>query len=346
MVGLAASSVVFLAAGEIFFRGVDLSAYFFRNAATMEQVSDGITQLSALMPQIVRIHSCHCSGNGDTEADCTWDGSNTANEWKDPVLDFGQASPVTIFDADYENGFGGGAVNPGTLFLGSDPTLTSFYSGMGCEDPNPSGVAANRGCRRRMRLVYTAPTQMNAGTGTLSKPGTLEIQLRSTLWGGSMTTLRIGATTDTGSSRGGQVGLVKLSCGFASPVAGQLGTDFVINLRTKVKSNTIEDPGSTRYESWYPKPYPNGEQHYQQGLFREAKLRFSFLNLTNRGAYQWKLQSVRNCKKAGESVTSREQCCSLAYDSSGQCLDSCKPSGTAGGISECCSEKSDGTTCK
>lgn len=337
MIGLAAASLVFLMAGSIFVRGVDLSSFFFRNAAVMEQMSDGITQLSAVMPQVVHIRSCNCSGNTATESSCSW---SPASEWNDPVFDVGLPGNGTaniLFDADYDNGYGGSGL-AGAQYLAADQTLTSYYpGGMGCEGAHPGGIT-NHGCRRRLRLVYIAPIQEVGSVP--SRPGVLQLQLNDTGWaGGSPQKINIGLSSGvtTSASAASQAGLVRLSCGFATPTAGQIGTDFVINLRAKVKSSGIETVSSSSYESWHP-----SGTRYNQGLFREAKLRFTFLNLSQRGAYQWKMQSTKTCKVSGQAATNREQCCSLALGASGQCLATCKPKGNvpiATSASECCSEK-------
>jgi hypothetical protein len=335
MVGLACASMVFLAAGVVFFRGTELSAYFFRNASVMEQVSDGITQLSAFMPQIIHIRTCNCSAAGASSgASCTW---TSATEWNDPVLDYGIPSPVTLLDADYESGFGGAGIGA-AQYLTADQTLTSYYAGLGCEAAHPGGITS-RGCRKRLRLIYTPPTAVSGSTP--STPGELRLDLNDTSWSGTTTSLRIG-NIQANTARSSRVGITKLSCGFATPNAGQIGTDFVINMRMKVKSSGVEDVTNAFYESWYP-----GGTNYSKGFVRESKLRFSFLNLSPRGMYQWRIASVKGCKIAGQAATSREECCSMALNAAGNaCVAGCiQSTQVATNNSQCCSEKIVGGVC-
>lgn len=338
------ASIVFLAAGSVFFRGVDLSTFFNRNAMTMEHLSDGINQLSTVLPQVVRIRSCSCSGAGGNEAGCAW---NPATEWHDPVINFGVSTPgtpVTIFDADYEWGIGGNSsfINA-TQDLAADQTLTSFYTGAGLScNTTLTGGHTSRGCRQRVQLIYTAASVPGGSLPHL--PGVLTIRLINGA-GATRTDLNIGNVAGMTSSR---AGLVRMSCGFVQPEAGRLGTDFVINLRSKVKTSNVENPSASNYESWV-----EGQANYDRGFFREAKLRFSFLNLTQRGAYQWRMLSNRNCISSSPAVapaaapTNREQCCSFALDTgTNTCLSQCVSSGVAAAsAAACCSEKWNGGFC-
>lgn len=344
LVGLAAASVVFLAAGTVFFRGLDFSNYFTRSAAVMEQLADSINQLSAIMPQVVRVRSCRCSGSAGDEASCTWDSSN---EFKDPVFDYGVVGhgvPVVLFDADYEWGFGGTSsfIGGAEQYLNVDETLTSSYTGAPlslpantCNTTLPPGLTS-RGCRQRLQLIYTSASELVSPHA----PGVLTIRLLDGS-GAVKHDLNIGTLSGV---RSRQMGLVRMSCGFAAPEAGRLGTDFVINLRTKVKNSSTEDVGSSNYESWVV-----GEQNYGRGYFREAKLRFSFLNLAQRGAYQWRMLANKSCSSslAAGPITSREQCCSFALDTATQkCLSECVPAGDAATNAQaCCSEKWNGGNC-
>ncbi|NUM88200.1 MAG: prepilin-type N-terminal cleavage/methylation domain-containing protein [Bdellovibrionales bacterium] len=340
LVGLAIFAIVSLAVAAVLTLGLNLSGFFFRNAATMEAVSDGMFQLSAIMPQVVKVNSCNCSGTGSSVGDCTW---STAGEWLDPVFDGGMASGSKIFEGEFEAGNGGS----GEM---SDTTLTSAFSlARGCgptptvgPPPYPYNDASNRrGCRQMVRLTYTTPTMENPGTGVRSEPGFLEISIHNIAAPAQKTTFRIGNEGGIGATRSG---LVRMSCGFASPGAGQVGTNFVINLRTKVKQQVTERPAASEYESWHP-----GGKNYSMGFFREARMKFNLQNLSVRGAYHWRLQSLRGCKLGGDTLGSGQSsdvCCSGASDGT-SCLDFCRRAGV--GVaedSECCSGKKNGVVCE
>lgn len=340
LIGLVLFAIVSLAVAAVLTLGLNLSGFFFRNASTMEAVSDGMFQLTAIMPQVVKIKSCNCSGSGSTLADCTW---SPTNEWLDPVIDGGVGSVGTstqIFEGEFEAGFGG---------LGAmvDTTVTAYLTGTfplarGCGNSTYIDDAVERGCRQLVRLSYTTPTLENIGGGVPSKPGSLEISVHSVAAPAQKTTFRIG--NESGSVATARSGIVGISCGLASPGAGQVGTNFVLNLRTKVKQLSVERPAAPEYESWYP-----SGKNYNKGYFREARMKFNFQNLSVRGAYHWRLQSVRGCKKSGSGVVSSsassEVCCSGAKSGS-DCLASCVAAGQAASYdSECCSEKLSGGVC-
>lgn len=342
LIGLAIFSVVSLAVGTVFSTGLSLSGLFFRNAATMEAISDGMFQLTAIMPQVVKVSSCACSGTGGTAADCTW---TSAAEWFDPVFDGGAATGAQIFEGEFEAGFGG-------LGAMADTTLTSYLNAnfplaRGCaNNPYFNDATEDRGCRQLIRLTYTTPTLENVGAGTESEPGSLQISVHNVANPAQQTVFRIGNESFGGTKTGAMTrsGLVRLSCGLASPGGGQVGANFVLNLRTKVKQQSIEDVGNALYESWHPTG-----ANYSKGFFREARMKFNLQNLSVRGAYHWRMQSARGCKFNGDTLGSvsvtAEACCSGAKSGT-TCSGTCKRAGVAASEdAECCSEKISGGVC-
>ncbi len=342
LVGLALFSVVSLAVGTVFSTGLNLSGLFFRNAATMEAVSDGMFQLTAIMPQVVKLNSCACSGTGGTAADCTW---TSGAAWFDPVFDGGVATGSQIFEGEFEAGFGG-------LGAMADTTLTSYLNtnfplARGCaNNPYFNDATEDRGCRQLVRLTYTSPTLENVGSGTRSEPGSLQISIHDVAAPGQQTVFRIGDEGTAGAKAGVMTrsGLVRLSCGLDSPGGGQVGANFVLNLRTKVKQQSSENVNSDTYESWHPSGL-----NYSKGYLREARMKFNLQNLSVRGAYHWRMQSLRSCRYNGDSLGSvsvgSEACCSGAKSGT-TCLGTCKRAGLAASEdAECCSEKISGGFC-
>ena len=326
MVGIGIFGIIMLAAFGVMSTGSELAGFYSKNAATSEFLADGLTQLSSILPQVVKINACNCSGTGSSVSDCTWSDSSP---WNDPVIDAGVSTGGTIFDAEYEAFYGGSGA------LTTDETLTSDISSVGgysCGSHAYTSGLSSRGCRQRVRILYTAPTQESGST--TSKPGKIEIKISEAGTTSPSTTHTIGDNTT-----GGKQGLVALSCGLMNPESSQVGLNFVINMKMKIKKKYSENTSAAQYESWHPSGV-----RFDKGFFRESKLKFSFPNLFVRGAYQWRMTGIKKCIKNGSSSTTKEECCSGAI-SGGSCI-SCIRSGESGDDSSCCSEKAVSGTCQ
>jgi hypothetical protein len=271
---------------------------------------------------------------------------NPASPWSaPPVTGVPAAGSTLIFDADFDAGYGG----DGTL--NTDQTLASYYTTIGtgvygsCEAN--TNVAAgsnitNRGCRLRVRLVYTPPVVETGLTqaSTPSKAGQLAIYVTST--GAALPATPTAKMGDSSGTNAQTVGVTVLSCGLLQPTASsQIGTTFALNMRYKIKKSAVKDPSSLYYESWAP----TGED-YSRGFFRETKMKFTFPNISVRGAYQWRMQAIRSCKTIGATVTNKELCCSGAVNASNQCIDCIRSGQASASANSCCSEELSGANCK
>lgn len=329
MISVGISSVIMLVLMLLFNTSLDVSALLNRSAGTTEFMADGVDKLNTYVTQVVHLRSCACS-TGAAQGDCSW---SAANMLRDPVIDLGNANPVVLLDADFEAGTPNTKVDPAAT--ANDPTLTAnLFAPGGYACGNNPGVAPNRGCRQRLRLLYFAPI-VEAGA-TPSTPGRLSIRVSSIAAPGTFAETTIGGTLS-------RQGLVRLSCGLVEQTSGEEGAVFAINMRFKMKQSLNENPTSATYESWYPT-----SAKFKPGNFRDVKLRFSLANLANRGVYQWRMVSKRRCRGINQTgtVSTPDDCCTLARNTANQCI-SCVPSGVnpagfAAGAVGCCSEAVDG----
>ncbi|MGE3260370.1 MAG: PilW family protein [Bacteriovoracia bacterium] len=336
-------SFLFFALMSLLGQTTNFAAYFHSSANSIEGSSDAISQLNAIMPQIVRIQSCGCHGTVSTAmSGCTWvePVSGDPSIGKDPILGptyaGSNADPgLEIFKGDFES-FGGNAPLTGAAGLLGLQTSGSMVGGTGnCETlAGLSGVSA-KGCKLQVRLLYKAPVK-EAGADA-STPGQLKIVIgdQDPSTGG----LWIGKSDSRGSTA---LGISQLSCGFvqSGTTAQSSGMLFALNLKLKTRATTENKPSSFLYESWHP-----DGKNYLRGTIREVRLKYSFRNIATRGVYQWRAQGKRKCIVNGESAGNKSDCCSLAISSAHSCI-ACKASGAAASSGEeCCSEQEASGVC-
>lgn len=345
--GLGAFGFIMMAAFSIFGTGVELSNFHIRSHNMSENMSDALTQLSSIMPNVVKINACRCAGTAGTYTDCAW---SEASPWSDPVISAGvpngsviprgiagypAVTGLPIFDAEFE-AFQGADVSgagPGDL---NDTASIAALSGYTCgSHPYTSGITS-KGCRQRVRLYYTAPTLESGATTSL--PGQLQVVISQS---GTADNAPYSVQTISLATRNAKAGLVGLSCGLVTS-GTQVGMTFALNLRMKIKLSSVESTTSARYESWNPSGH-----FYNQGIFRETKLKFSFPNLYARGAYQWRTVGMKNCIPNGTAPPAasnrKDECCSGAWD--GTTCVACVASGAAGTNNSCCSDNATAGVC-
>jgi prepilin-type N-terminal cleavage/methylation domain-containing protein len=262
MIAAAIGALVFYTLMSLLGQTTNFATHFHGTAGAIEASSDAISQLNGMMPEIVRIRRCSCSGSSTTAtASCRWfppASSAEPNIGKDPVQNYGVASPgteVEIFAGDFES-FGGAVTATGYpglrgLFTGYLGQGGNASSGIKCAgmDGVLSGLYA-KGCKMPISLYYTSPT-LESGT-TPAKPGSLRIAVGgdgSAFSGGTSDTW-IGRPTDTGYR--GIVGVTQLSCGFAQSSASSASMLFVLNLKINSRSTTEQNVNCSSYESWWP----------------------------------------------------------------------------------------------
>lgn len=379
MTGLALAGVVFAIVMGLLTQSAKFSTFFNGTATSIEGVNEALTVLNAVMPQVVRVRQCGCRGTASTaQSNCTWSDSQP---WYNPVLNAAASNiangnlGVLLLDGDYEDYFGGdNTVNTSQLRTPNIATLFSgFYTKLGnCETYSTVSSSDRRGCKRRVRLFYNAPTLENAAS---SSPANASVSGRLTLMLGGPSAVTestvslesavadtgVGVVTIGARTRFGAdgLGLTELSCGFVSSSGGVAGLLFALNFKVKARSTTLQVPNHRNYESWYPNsasvsPTYNANsgmsgKNYEAGVFRDIRLKYSFRNVGTRGVYGWKSQNNRYCKPNGYSFPGSdtpkvEECCSLAI-SGRQCVG-CKAGGVAATTAtECCSEKKSGANC-
>lgn len=294
----------------------------------VEGAADAVSQFSAVIPETTRITSCLCQGNTSTRAACVW---NTSNPWYDPVYSGGATNGSTILAGEFEayNGV------PSASFtsLGSQVTSAISVPGESCGSSNSTLTSGQmRGCKLSYQLKYTAPTNTTAG-GAASNAGQVYLKIGSNRGAG------IGYPGPDG-ARG--LGVVKFACGFDNAGGGTAGSVFVLNMLLKVKSNLVVDTNNMYYEKWYPDD-TSCTLNYCKGTFKEIQLKYTMRNLTTRGAYFWRPESIKNCVQAGKPAASIGLCCSGAWDGT-NCV-TCLPSGSAGTNNTCCSQQASGGVC-
>ena len=351
MIGLGLAGVIFYVSIFLMDTTGNIVSVFSNNAATIEAVGDAIAELNTIMPQIVQINSCGCRGANSTAlANCVW---NESTPWYDPVKDGGAATGVVIFDGEFESFYGGTNALNTTQLLTSNIT---YSANGGCDTSayvkyTPITLpAVQRGCKQHLQLVYTAPVIESGSTQSVAGMLQIDIFANSPLPGVSGylgSTIKI-ADANINGAKG--VGLTELSCGFyqstqanTSMGTGTSGLNFVLNLKLKTRTTTDQTVADGAYESWYPT-----SAKYGKGAFRDIRSRYNFLNLNNRGVYQWKTISRRNCVQDGSAATNVEDCCSTALNAAGTVCAACLASTVAStNAYSCCSARLNnaGTAC-
>ena len=317
----------------------DIATVFQGQASTMEAVAESVAVLNSTIPLATRIQSCACRATPGTRANCIWEPSQP---WYDPSIDGGISSPVTLLEGEFES-------HSGPTSALTDVLNLSTFGGKTCEDHNStldSGLW--RGCKQTFKLIYYRPTVFVAGAtpnaGTHSNAGMIELQR-----GGTSNPIRIGKNDPMGA---GGIGVTNVSCGFDNSSGGTTGATavFVLNFKIKSKSNTIAAKNHRNYESWYPSNNeanlaPLGSSaNFHRGQFREVHLKFPLRNVSTRGVYSWRAESVRSCKVNGQAASNTAECCSQAL-TGGACV-ACLRSGQAGSASSCCSGTVSGGICQ
>lgn len=360
MIAAAVSSVVFAIMMGLLGKSADFSGYFHSTANSIEATSDAISQLNAVMAQVVRVRSCGCRGTPSTTlTNCVWEDSSAANSWYDPIQSGGASNAATygieIFRGDYESYYGGdntagNGTSGGTVQLATANLPAAFGATLGgCQSYTALGAGNVKGCKLQVSLYYKAPVIESGSTAALA--GMLRIELGTgsglQVGGGSNTggILNIGGNDRFGgtstSQRGAGISVSRLSCGFVKSTGQTSGMIFALNMKIKTRSTTLQDTSNPNYESWYPTG-----KNYNRGIERELRFKYSFRNLNTRGVYQWRPQARRGCTPNGTAPASgtKNDCCSLAL-SGGVCVQ-CLGAGAAGTINSCCSETVSGGTCK
>jgi type II secretory pathway pseudopilin PulG len=352
-IAAAISGLMFLALMGLLSQTTEFATYFHGSAASIEASADAISQLNAIMPQVVKIRSCGCHGVADTTlSDCTWNEPTGAepNIGKDPIQNFGGSNTdpgLEIFKGDFE-WFNGNAPATGNTFLTG--LLTSNIGGgsagsLGaCQSTSSftvAGVAAPtfpKGCKLEVRLIYKSPVDVIAGAKSI--PGALKIYIGNQN-SAIVTSPHPGTWIGQTDTRGGTpIGVTQLSCGFvqSGSTAQSSGQLFALNLKIKSRASSEQNTSGNTYESWYP-----GGTNYNRGLVRDLRFKYSFRNISSRGAYQWRAQGKRKCITNGNTAVDKSECCSMAI--SGTTCTVCKPKGTGGAASACCSEQISAGVC-
>lgn len=358
MVGLGLSGVVFLIMMTLMGQTAKFAAFFNGTATSIEGVSDAVSQLNAIMPQVVRIGACNCRGSGalQSRSNCRWD---DANPWYNPVLNGGATNTgnsghgVMLLSGEFESFFGGANTANTTQLLTSN--VGTFASGLGgCNTYTGIPVAQRRGCKMNFALYYKAPIRETAGSAfsNASLAGSLTLKIGDTALvaapgtgdaapAASVGQVMIGRSHMNGA---GGLGITELSCGFHDSAGGGAGLLFALNFKIKARGTTILNPSMTNYESWYPTVNAtNGYsgtsgKNYELGLSREVKLKYALRNIGTRGLYHWRSSSTKECRENGATgITNKEQCCSMAMNG-GACV-ACIAGGLAGTVNSCCSER-------
>lgn len=361
MIGLGISGIVFLALMTLITQSARFSGYFHGTANSIEGVNDAVSQLNAVMNQVVAITNCGCRGTTSTDlSNCLWNSADPTTSWYDPVIDGGMSNSANnelghlIFSGLYESFFGGVNAPPPSALPGTQQLLWSeifsspfsTLSGIGPCEANASMDSDNvRGCKRQIRLFYRAPeVESTTAPKKPSYSGSLSILLGNALnpTAASPGLMRIGMPTREGSNG---LGLSRLSCGFnkaeGSNSFGTAGLLFVLNMKLKGKGNSIHEPTHVNYESWYP-----ASTKFTNGMIRDLQMKFSLRNIGTRGLWAWRSASVRECKTENASVNNPEECCSLA-SRGGLCVAGCIATGDlSADAAACCSEKASGGACK
>lgn len=349
LIGVGLFGIVFLAAFQIMGLGTRFSNDFVRSSKAVGFMSDAINLLNTLIPQTGYIAGIYCRGTGNSKADAAWiDTANTAidgelsasNAWYDPVIDGPSANDgsfVTIFDAQVDTYFGGTDATDGR-----DETILSYITGTLGYGTNQTcrswGSRRNnipsRGCWQRLRLLYAAP--VNELGLAPSEPGQLIIRLSDL---NDATTASDHDITIGGAES--KIGIARLSCGMPQRTANTNAMEFVLNIRLKFKNSYINLVTDPLYESWHP----NGTNHFR-GARREIKMRFMMPNLSQRGAYQWKMQGIQGCLSVGTAATHKDQCCSGAMSAANACQDCVRSGQAAASATMCCSGMLNGANCR
>jgi prepilin-type N-terminal cleavage/methylation domain-containing protein len=344
LIGMALSGLIFVALFTLLGKSADFAGFFHGSAASVDTVSESVGLLNTIMPNITRLRSCTCRGSvvnasrhlSVNMSHCYW---HPSQPLYDPFYDAGMADDaadpggILLFAGEFE------WFNGGTNTMNTTQLLRSniVASGPACINYTSLPAAQTRGCKRDIWLIYRHPT-LESGS-TPSNAGALGIYIAD---GTSWPLINIGSSTSLGAQG---IGITEVSCGFEhASSAFSVGSDrvsnnFVLNFKIKARTNSINQVSHRLYSSWH-----RSGKNYSLGTFRDVRLKYSFRNLSNRGAYFWRPTSVRNCKAVGRSAASKEECCSLAI-AGGACV-SCVPSGSAGTVNSCCSEKISGGVCQ
>jgi len=364
MVGLGLSGIVFGILMALLGQTAKFTSFFSGTATGVEGTAEAVTMLNTIMPQIVRVRSCACRGaeaapNNTYMSNCTW---RDTQPWYNPILNGSGLNAsngnlgVMVLDSDFEDFWGG---------TNSDNTsqLRFSFAGTGISQIYPNyvtnlgncelygNVDNQRGCKRRLRLFYNAPTLEVAASSNpadASLAGRLTIIVgggdavtESTVSSSNVSVSRIGNRNRNGSNG---LGVTEFSCGLLGSAGGVSGLNFVMNLKLKARSTSVQNPSHVNYESWYPiaggaNAYSGTSgKNYSNGLFRDLRMKFSFRNIGTRGLHHWRSQSLVNCKVNGAVAGAREQCCSFAI-SSGACVACVASGGASSDANQCCSEK-------
>jgi prepilin-type N-terminal cleavage/methylation domain-containing protein len=325
MVSTGLAGIVMVVIMFLLFQSGKFSATMNGNFETIEGVADTVSIFTNVLGQATRIQTCRCRANSNTRANCIWD---QANEWYDPIRTGGAASGVVLLSGEYE------AYNGATSLTSLDNIATSSINiGQTCLTQS-SDMASQylRGCKLPFSLRYYGPVDSSGATP--STAGKLVLTL------GTGKSIQIGNNTKTGANG---LGVTEVSCGFDSSTGGVGGSDFVLNIRLKVRSTTSQNPNSTIYETWYPAGCGN-YKNYCKGMFRDVQLKFAMRNLLSRGVYYWRTEGIKNCKTTAAAGSAAERC-SGAWNGA-SCLARCIASGSASGnAAGCCSGQLSGGNC-
>ena len=333
MISTGLAGLVMVALMTLLYQSSRFSGRMSGEFESVEGVADAVALLNNVVGQTTRIQSCKCRGNTSSRALCVFDSSSP---WYDPVLDGSGTSPLTILQGEYE-------AFDGTQSLTSMAALTTSsisIPGQTCASASSSLTSANmRGCKLSYSLVYTAPTaDINSNLTTSGgNAGSLKIAM------GTGKSAFIGPSssyTTAQKQRGANgLGVTELACGFESGLGGVTGSNFVLNIKLKARSNMITTPTNFNYESWY-----RTSTKYVNGMFKPIQLKFALRNLTSRGVYFWKPDGFKGCKSPGATASSAAQCCSQAWN--GSTCATCIASGYAGtSNASCCSGQLSGGNC-
>ena len=357
MVGLGLASLVFLFMFRLLGMSANMSALTNNQASMTEYAAESISQLQTVLSQVVRVNSCACTGTGGNLASCLYRPVTAANaNYNDPVFTYSNSADVVVLDADFESYFGG----TGASF--SEISRSSIPNNTGCAPYSFFPSAQLKGCKHRLQLLYRSAVLESGGTP--SQPGSLILRLAAFPGVGSpYTRIHIGSRSDTtgvASSRREEVSVSELACGLIAPLSAgvpdpnQVTMNFALDLRLKTRKTTSKNASSSIYESWH-----RDGVKYRNGSFRDIQMKVSFNNLQDRGVYQWRTQSLRQCPDTtaradaccpnGKTARDRAQCCSNAKTGAagvnGTCVE-CVPGGVgAASAEQCCSGVLSGGLC-
>jgi prepilin-type N-terminal cleavage/methylation domain-containing protein len=339
MVSVAIFGILSVALATLFAKNAERNAISINEAQMTEQVSDFSDALESYLSNTTRVINCNCFS---TSGACLFDDTNfPAPSCMTAGLE-GFCVPPTSAQVDFETEDA------------NDPTQLAPTAVAGHCDPegaqprsNPqvSGSSWARGCKRRLRLVYVAPTRMNTvgATTKVGTPGELQI------WDIDGAGVQIGATPVHRLP-----GVYYFRCGRPPQVPGPpplkpAAAQFRFEIRAKSRANNanVSTLPQRVPEGWFPGTSATpADSTFTEGTHRNVRADVSFRNLNVPGVHFGKPSSILSCLSNGSASASSAECCS-GYLIGGACSSApvCMTKGQPGTTDSCCSHMADSGNC-